>query len=151
VGEFLKTYVAGPTPIPYDTYFSKMGVTKIATKVPGNVFIKGQKPYITVNPNTKEIIVLPDTVLPDFYSVLGIKGSDILTAVNGKEYNLDNIYDMIMGSEGWKEDDAIEVKIKRDGKAMTLKGKIKLPYEDAETFKATDNSKEKLREAWLKG
>ena len=151
VGEFLKTYVAGPTPIPYETYFAKMGVTKVATKVPGNVFIKGQKPYITVNPNTKEIILLPDTVLPDFYSTLGMKGGDIITSIDGKDYNLDNIYDMIMGSEKWKEGDAIEVKVKRDGKAMTLKGKIKLPYEDAETFKATDNSKEKLREAWLKG
>jgi len=151
VGEFLKTYVAGPTPIPYETYFAKMGVSKVATKVPGNVFIKGQKPYITVNPNTKEIILLPDTVLPDFYSTLGMKGGDIINSIDGKDYNLDNIYDMIMGSEKWKEGDAIEVKVKRDGKAMTLKGKIKLPYEDAETFKATDNSKEKLREAWLKG
>jgi len=151
VGEFLNTYVAGPTPIPYETFLAKMGVTKVATKIPGNVFIKGQKPYITVNPNTKEIILLPDTVLPDFYAAIGMKGGDIIAGVNGKDYNLDNIYDMIMGSEKWKENDPIEVKIKRDGKDMTLKGKVKLPYDDAETFKATDSSKAKLKEAWLKG
>jgi len=151
VGEFLKTYVAGETPIPYDSFLSKMGVSKVATKVPGNVFIKGQKPYITVNPNTKEIIVLPDTVLPDFYSAAGLKGGDIINSINGTAYNLDNIYEMIMGSDKWKENDPIEVKIKRDGKEMTLKGKVKFPYEDSETFKATDNSKSKLKEAWLKG
>jgi len=151
VGEFLKTYVAGPTPILYDTYLAKVGVTKIATKIPGNVFIKGQKPYITVNPTTKEIVVLPDTVLPDFYSTLGLKGGDIITSVNGTNYNLDNIYEMIMGSQNWKEGDAIALKIKRDGKDLTLNGKVKLPYEDSETFKATDNSKSKLKEAWLKG
>ena|SRR6218665_573070 len=151
VGEFLKTYVAGATPIPYETYFAKMGVTKAATKIPGNVFLKGQVPYITVNPNTKEIIVLPSTDLPVFYNALGLKGSDIITAINGTNYNLDNIYEMIMGSQSWKEDDAITVQIKRDGKELTLKGKVKLPYEDSETFKATDNSKAKLKEAWLKG
>ncbi len=151
VGEFLTTYVAGETPIPYETFFSKVGVSKVATKVPGNVFIKGQKPYITVNPNTKEIIVLPDTVLPEFYSAVGLKGGDIIDAINGTAYNLDNIYEMIMGSDKWKENDPIEVKIKRDGKETTLKGKVKFPYEDSETFKATDNSKSKLKEAWLKG
>lgn len=151
VGEFIKTYVAGPTPIPYDAYFARMGVTRVATKTPGNVFLKGQVPYITVNPNTKEIIVLPSTDLPAFYSTLGLKSADIITSINGTAYNLDNIYEMIMGSQGWKEDDAITVKIKRDGKEMTLKGKVKLPYEDSETFKATDNSKSKLKEAWLKG
>ncbi|MFT3795462.1 peptidase M61 [Flavobacterium sp.] len=151
VGEFLNTYVAGETPIPYEQFFAKMGVTQKATKVPGNVFLKGQMPYITVNPSTKEIVVLPQIALPEFYSALGIKGGDTLLEINGKAYNLDNIYDMIMASQLWKEDDAITVKIKRDGNETTLKGKIKLPYEDATTFEATDKSKDKLKEAWLKG
>ena len=36
-------------------------------------------------------------------------------------------------------------------KTGTIKGTIKLPYEQSETFKATDASKEKLKNAWLKG
>ena len=151
VGEFLTTYVEGTTPIPYDVYFAKMGVTQKATKIPGNVFLKGQVPYITVNPSTKEIIVLPQTELPDFYKTLGLQGGDTILAIDGTNYNLDNIYEMIMGSQAWKEDDAITIKVKREGKEMTLKGKIKLPYEDSSTFEATDISKDKLKEAWLKG
>jgi predicted metalloprotease with PDZ domain len=151
VGDFLKTYVSGETPIPYDQFFARMGVTKKATKVPGNVFLKGQMPYITVNPQTKEIVVLPQIALPDFYSTLGLKGGDTITEINGTAYNLDNIYDMIMGSANWKESDPITVKIKREGKEMTLTGKVKLPYEDASTWEATDKSKEKLKQAWLKG
>jgi predicted metalloprotease with PDZ domain len=151
VGYFLKTYVSGETPIPYDQFFARMGVTKKATKVPGNVFLKGQMPYITVNPQTKEIVVLPQIALPDFYSTLGLKGGDTITEINGTAYNLDNIYDMIMGSANWKESDPITVKIKREGKEMTLTGKVKLPYEDASTWEATDKSKEKLKQAWLKG
>ncbi|MCL9806208.1 peptidase M61 [Flavobacterium amniphilum] len=151
VGEFFKTYVEGPTPIPYDQFFKRMGVTSAKTKVPGNPFYKAQAPYITVNPQTKEIVVIPGIELPDFYPNLGIKPGDIITTVNGKAYNLDNIYDMIMESQNWKEDDAIAIKIKRDGKEQELKGKVKLPYEEMEGYKSTDDSKKTLRDAWLKG
>ncbi|MCY1232443.1 hypothetical protein D9M72_449330 [compost metagenome] len=58
---------------------------------------------------------------------------------------------MIIGSIAWKENDPITVKIKRGGKEMLLKGTIKLPHDEIEGFQATDASKAKLREAWLKG
>jgi predicted metalloprotease with PDZ domain len=151
VGEFLKTYVSGPTPIPYDTYLAKVGVTKSTTKAPTNVFLKGQVPYISVDQSTKEINIIPNIELNDFYTNLGIKGGDILLAINDKSYSLNNIYDMIMESEKWKENDPITVKIKRDGKEQILKGKIKLPYEEKDSFKATDATKTALKEAWLKG
>jgi predicted metalloprotease with PDZ domain len=151
VGDFLKTYVAGPTPIPYDKYLAKVGVTKITKKAPTNVFLKGQVPYITVNQSTKEISVLPNIELNDFYTNLGLKGGDIIVAINEKNYSLDTIYDMIMESEKWKENDSIIVKIKRDGKEQTINGKVKLPYEDKGSFDATDASKSSLKNAWLKG
>jgi predicted metalloprotease with PDZ domain len=151
VGEFFKTYVEGSTPIPYEAFFAKMGVTQAETKVPGNVFIKGQTPNITVNQATKEIMVLPGIELPEFYGVLGIKNGDIISAINGKNYNLDNIYDMIMASQSWKENDPITVSLKRDGKSLEVKGAIKLPYEQVAGYKATDDSKKALKEAWLKG
>ncbi len=151
VGEFLKTYVAGPTPIPYDAYFAKMGVTKASVKKPGNPFIKGeQEPYITVN-QAKEIIIRPDVEPNEFFAALGAKKGDVILAVNDTAYGLDNIYDMITASTGWKEGDAITMKVKRDGKEQVLKGKIKMPIEEIEGWQATDASKTKVREAWLKG
>jgi len=151
VGEFLKTYVSGPTPIPYDTYLAKMGIGKKIIQVPSNVFLKGRIPYITVNQENKEIIVIPGKELNEFYKSLDIKGGDIILAINGKEYNLDNIYDMITISQSWKEGDPIAIKIKREGLEKTIDGKVKLSYEDKESFEATDASKNKLKEAWLKG
>lgn len=150
VGEFLETYVAGTTPIPYDNYFAKVGLSRSTTKIPANVFLKGQKPYITVDPQTKEIIVLPNIELNEFYTSLGLKGGDVILAINDKAYSLENIYDMIGASQSWKEDDAIAVKIKRDGAMQTIKGKVKLPYEEKQLLKATDTSKSQLQEAWLK-
>ncbi|MNS10990.1 M61 glycyl aminopeptidase [compost metagenome] len=151
VGEFFATYVAGPTPIPYETYLAKVGVSKSVEKSAGNVFLKGQSPYITVNPQTKEIIVIPNIELIDFYKSLDLRGGDILLAINEKPYSLDNIYDMISDSQNWKENDTISIKIKRDGKEQTKKGKVKLPYEEKEGLKATDLSKNSLKESWLKG
>ena len=84
VGEFLKTYVSGPTPIPYDTYLAKVGVTKSLKKTATNVFLKDQVPYITVNQSNKEIIIIPNIELNDFYTNLGIKGGDVLLAINDK-------------------------------------------------------------------
>lgn len=151
VGEFLTTYVAGETPIPYDTFFAKMGVTKKVIQVAGNPFIKDQRPLITVNPATKEIIVLPANPLNSFFTELGLQAGDVITAINDTNYNLDNIYDMIMASEGWKQNDAITVSIKRDEKNLVIQGKVKLPMEDQDGFEATNQERMKLKEAWLKG
>lgn len=152
VGDFLNTYVAGPTPIPYDVYFAKVGVGKAKMSVPMNPFLKDQStPYITVDGKTKEIMVLPSTELNEFMKGLGMQGGDIIVAVNDKAYNLDNIYDMIMESQSWKVDDDITVKIKRDGKEQTIKGKVKLSMEEVEGYGLIDTSKELLNRAWLKG
>lgn len=151
VGEFLATYVAGETPIPYETYFAKMGVTKKVMQVAGNPFIKDQRPLITVNPATKEIIVLPASPLNSFFTELGLQAGDVITAINDTNYNLDNIYDMIMASEGWKEDDAISMSIRRDDKNQVIQGKVKLPMEDRDGFEATNAERSKVKEAWLKG
>lgn len=150
VGTFLTTYVSGTTPIPYATYLAKVGVTYTTEKIPGNVFLKDKTPYITVDQKTKEIIVDPKITLIDFYSSLGLKGGDIIMAINDKSYSLDNIYEMISDSQNWKENDPISLKIKRNGATQIIKGKVKLPYEEKDGLKATDSSKNKLKEAWLK-
>jgi len=150
VGAFLTTYVSGVTPIPYETYLAKVGVTKSVEKAPGNVFLKGQMPYITVNKQTKEIIVMPGMELNVFYTNLGLKGGDILVSINDKPYSLDTIYEMITESQNWKENEAITIKIKHDGKEKVIKGKVNLPYEEKEGLRATDATKKSLKEAWLK-
>ncbi|MDN3672045.1 peptidase M61 [Flavobacterium branchiarum] len=151
VGAFLDTYVAGTTPIPYDTYLAKVGVTKAVEKVPGTIFLKGQVPYITINPETKEIMVIPEIELNPFFKAIDLRGGDYILSINEKPYSLVNIYDMITESQSWKENAPVSVKIKRNGKDITLKGVVKFPYEEKNTFKATDNSKQVLRNAWLKG
>lgn len=151
VGAFLDLHVKGTTPINYNEYFSKMGVAESVNQVPANVFLKGQTPYITIIPTTKEITIIPGIELSKFLSELGLKGGDIILEVDGKPYNLDNIYELIMGSQAWKEGDDITMKIKRDDKVKEIKGKIYLTYEDQKGLMSVDKSKEALKNAWLKG
>ena len=150
VGDFLKTYVSGTSSIPYFDYFSKMGITKSVTNVPGNVFMQDQIPYVYADQTSKEIIVRPDLDLNAFFVTLEIKKGDILMEFNEQKYNLDNIYDLVMLSQTWKEGDAITVKIKRDGKEMIVNGKVKLPQVEQAGLTATDATKSKLKNAWLK-
>ena len=59
---------------------------------------------------------------------------------------------MINESQKWKENDPITIKIKRNGSEQTIKGIVKLPYEEKEVLKATDDAaKSALKESWLKG
>ncbi|MGL5111992.1 MAG: peptidase M61 [Flavobacterium sp.] len=151
VGDFLNTYVAGPTPIPYSNFLAKVGVAPSITKAPGNVFVKGQNPYVNINPQTGEIFVLPNIELNEFFNTLGLKGDDILLTINNEPFNKETIFEMVTKSGQWKENDPISLKIKRSGKETMITGKIALPYVDKESLKANDTSKNTLKEAWLKG
>jgi S1-C subfamily serine protease len=84
-------------------------------------------------------------------TTLGLKGGDILLSFNDKAYNLDNIYDLIMISQSWENDDAINIKIKRDGVEQTINGKVKLDFDEEDGYKFTDESKKALNNYWLKG
>ena len=149
VGAFLNTYVAGPNPINYDDYFAKMGIAKTKIKKAVNPFINKKSAGITGGSN-KEIKVKTNNDLSPFLTSLGLKGDDIISAINGTEYNLDQISELMTAAQKWNDGDAISMKIKRDGKEMTLSGKVTLAYEESEGYYNVDTSKVALKEAWLK-
>jgi predicted metalloprotease with PDZ domain len=151
VGNFLKTYVSGPTPIPYETYLAKVGVAKASTKIPGNIFEKDNVQYIAITDKNDEIIVNSNMELNDFFTNLGLVGDDIIMAVNDKNYTPKNNNEILYDCDNWKENDAITLKIRRNGVEQIIKGKVKLPFEEKEGLKALDTSKSVLKEAWLKG
>ncbi len=151
LGTFFSKHVSGFTPIPYNEYFTKMGVTKTMVATDGNLFIKEQAPLITINPDTKEISFIPNAPLPQFLKTIGVESGDVLLSVNGKSYNLDNINDLIMWSMALKENDVVSFTIKRNGVEKKLKGSAVLPKELIPGFQFTDTTKLALKEAWLKG
>lgn len=151
VGQFLQTYVAGTTPINYAEFLNKVGISKGKRQVPGNVFLDGMSPIITVNPADGSISMKDSSTETGFMKSMSLKANDVIVSVNSKDYNLDNIYDLLMSSQEWKNGDAVEMKVKRNGKDLTLKGKAVIPTTEVDGYGISDESKAKLREAWLKG
>ena len=151
VGDFLKTYVSGSTPIPYETYLAMAGVAKALIKIPGNIFQKGDKQYIAITDKNDEIIVNSNMELNVFFTSLGLLGGDIIMAINDKNYTPKNINEILYDCENWKENDAITLKIRRQGVEKIIMGKVKLPFEEKDSFKAVDPLKSALKESWLKG
>ena len=150
VGTFLTTYVSGTTPIPYADYFAKVGVAKTKIQKASNPFINKKSGGITGTSN-KEIKVKANTELSPFLTNLGLIGDDIITEINGKVCNLDQISEMMIDAQKWKEGDVVTMKIKRDGKELTLSGKVILTFEESVGYHIIDPSKDALKEAWLKG
>ena len=151
VGVFLNKYVSGITPIPYEEYFAKMGIAKATVKKAKNPFLNGSTSNLMAKVATKEIMVKKDTELTRFLQNMGFKGEDIILAINGTNYGIDSISEMMQTVQSWKEGDAVQMKIKRDGKEQFLSGKITLDFEQSEEYQAVDESKKSLKDSWLKG
>lgn len=151
VGEFLKTYVSGPTPIPYYTYLAKVGIAKSTVKIPGKIFVHNNKQYIGITNGKSEIVVNSKMILNDFFTNLGLVGGDIILSINDKDYTPEKVNEILYDCDNWKENDPITLKIKRNEAEINIKGTVKLPYEEIEGLKALDSSKSTLKQAWLIG
>lgn len=154
IGEFFSTYVTGPNPIPYEEFLAKVGIEMAETRINTSYFIKGQVPYIDGDPATGELFFREDIPLNSFLEELGVKSGDVIKSVNDTEYNVQNVYDMVMKSQAWKEGDEITMVVIRDGEEVKLTGKITQPTDVEMTLKEMDlpenDPRVQLRKAWLK-
>lgn len=153
IREFFETYVSGTTPIPYNEFFKKVGLELRSGEIPVDYFIKDQAtPYITVNA-AGEIVVRDDIALSTFFTKTGMQGGDIIKNINGKAYNVQNIYDLISDSVNWKVGEDITITVVRDGNEKILKAKVIEPMSKGlrlvELMNA-DGEQMELRHSWLK-
>lgn len=154
IGEFFETYVSGTTPIPYNEFFQKVGLEMREGEIPVDYFLQDQAtPYITVNA-AGEIVLRDDIPLNTFFTTTGLKGGDIIKSINGKVYNVQNVYDLISDSMNWTAGDDISLVIVRNGTEKTIKGKVIEPMSTGlrlvELMNA-DGEQMELRHSWLKG
>ena len=153
IQSFFDTYITGTTPIPYGDFFAKVGVEETESEVQTGVFLKGQQPYIDGNPQTKELFFREGIAFNSFLNELGAEPKDVIKSVNGTEYNIENVYGLIMGSRGWKEGDQVTMIIKRDGEEKTLEATYKTPTDKETKLQemelSSDDQRVKLRKSWL--
>ena len=86
---------------------------------------------------------------------LGVEGGDVIKSVNEEEYNVQNVYNLIMKAESWEEGEEVSFVVMRDGEELELTATTAQPTDTETTLTEKDlpeSSEEvKLRNAWLKG
>ncbi|MFD2568933.1 M61 family metallopeptidase [Pseudotenacibaculum haliotis] len=153
VGEFFKNHVEGTTPIDYNKYFEKVGVKETTETVDVSYFLDNKnQPFLSVN-DKQEIFFTKRS--NSGLKALGVQGGDVIKSVNGDEVNLQSARQIIGKSFQWKEGDTLKIEVVRDGKPLTLEGKVIKPQAESKSLKVLDlpasDAKAKLRLAWLKG
>lgn len=153
IGEFFETYVSGTTPIPYNEFFNKVGLEMREGEIPVDYFLEDQStPYISVNA-AGEIVIRDDITLSTFFNNAGLKAGDIIKSINGKDYDVQNVYDLISDSMKWSSGDDLNLTIVRNGKEMKLNTKVTEPMSKGmrlvEEMNA-DGEQMELRHSWLK-
>jgi predicted metalloprotease with PDZ domain len=154
IQNFFDTYVTGSTPIPYDKFLGKAGVMLTTEDSPTGFFLDGQVPYIDGNPENMELFFRKGITLNSFLTQFGVKNGDVIKEVNGTAYTIQNAYDLVMGSQSWKEGDDVTMLLERNDEEVLLTGKISVPTAKKTTIKEMDipatDARVKLRTAWLK-
>ncbi len=155
VQDFFDTYVTGTTPIDYSRFLAKVGLAISEQDRPTGYFMDGEIPFIDVDPGKDNaIFVRKGIALNNFFTDLGAQGGDVIKSIDGRATNLVNIRLIIGESFNWSPDREITMVVDRDGKEVTLKGKVGTPVLQEWTITPMENVMDNqvmLREAWLKG
>lgn len=155
VQDFFDTYVTGTTPIDYSRFLAKVGLAISEQDRPTGYFMDGEIPFIDVDPGKDNaIFVRKGIALNNFFTDLGAEGGDVIKSIDGRATNLVNIRLIIGESFNWSPDREITMVVDRDGKEVTLNGKVGTPVLQEWTITPMENVMDNqvmLREAWLKG
>lgn len=155
IGEFLNTHVVGGTPINYNDFFKKVGLTLGETVTDTNyIFAGGQNIIFDADQAKGNIFFSPMALKNSFWASQGIQVGDVIKKVNGNELNLQNAQQVVGGMFGWQEGQDYSLELERNGETIKLEGKLGKATAVSESLvddkNATDAQKA-LRTAWLKG
>ena len=162
VGDFIKTYIQGETPIPYTEFLEKAGVTISETdqELPSIIMVAPQQPFIAPQPNeagTRDLVV---TGLNNRLSEIGFQEGDVLRVFNGEEIpaltqeNMGALNNLFGSSFGWTADQEVTFEVERAGTPVTLSGTVGVAITPAKGISAMENAtpaQMALRNVWLHG
>jgi len=152
IGEFFDTHVVGTTPIDYQVYFNKVGLSLEEIESPVTIFFRDQQtPFVNVNQSTGQLYFM-DTGLNTTLIELGVEPGDIIKSVNGTDLTLQNAQMILAPSFQWSPDTDLTMVLIRDGEEVEVSGKVGTPKAEklqlVEMEEATEAQIE-LRNNWL--
>lgn len=154
IQQFFDVYVSGDSPIPYNSFLNKVGLSLQKKTLDTDYFFKGNIPYVDINGDTGEIYFRRRTNFNSFLQQMGIKGGDILKAINGTPISKANYRDPILATRNWKPGMDVSFTIERDGKNIQLSSTTiaatETVWEIVEGEQADKSKALQLRKFWLK-
>jgi len=154
VDTFFKNHVIGDTPIDYDVYFKKVGLSILDVEKQTGYFFDGQVPYIDIDIENDSVVFIREGFkLNSFFKDLDLKGGDVLQAINGEEITIETLQPIIGKSLSWTPEKVIEVIVVRNGKVVTVEGPVGSPIKVVKKITSEKDATEdeiSLRNAWLK-
>ncbi|MDX1332662.1 MAG: peptidase M61, partial [Robiginitalea sp.] len=154
IRDFFDTYVSGTTPIDYDQFLEKVGLSLQGTQVDCYFFFQDRVPFINTTPDQKSIFIRDDIPLNSAMREVGLQPGDVLKQINGEDFNMESAQNILGTSISWTPDTPLDLVIERDGEEMTLKGQVGTPKVEKFTIAPLENPTPEqlnLRQAWLKG
>jgi len=102
VGAFLNKHVVNGEPINYADFFQYVGLEYGFSTLATDYFIEDEEtPYIRANKEKNQIYFGDNVYKSSFFKELEIQENDILVAVNGQKYDLNNVPYLIELSKKW--------------------------------------------------
>jgi predicted metalloprotease with PDZ domain len=154
VGEFLNTYVEGTTPIDYNVFFNKVGLTLAQEKVETNYIQSGTGFILKANQEAGTIAFNEGVADNSFWAENGAISGDVIKEINGTVLTMENAQMLFGQVYMWKADQDVEVKLDHNGQEVVIKKKLTPTFTTSEKLVADENAtaaQVTLRNAWLKG
>ena len=153
--DFFDTHVIGDTPIDYNIYFDKVGLTSGKTEQPcGRFFLDQEVPFIDADPSNNDAIYIRKGIaLSSFLVDLGAQGGDVIKSINGTTVTLESIGPILQESFVWPPETEVSMVVLRDEKEITLEGKAGTPVVMVEKIIPAETATPEqiaLRNAWMK-
>ncbi|RSC95621.1 M61 family metallopeptidase [Tenacibaculum singaporense] len=153
IGAFLNTHVVEGTPINYNEFFAKAGLTLKESKVETN-YIQNNGAMIVKGDKATETIRFTDAVKANsFWAENGAQPNDAIKEVDGVVVTKENANQVFTNMYMWQPGKEVEVKLDRDGKEVVIKTTLTQSYTTGASLKESPNAtqqQKELREAWLK-
>lgn len=155
IDEFFSAHVVGDTPILYNDYFKKVGLSIKNVEEPTGYFFDGQVPYMDVDIQNDSVVFIRENIeLNSFFNDLKLKGGDIFKTINGKNINVESLRPIIRESFSWAPETMVSMTVERNGEIVSVEGAAGRPVKKVKKIVPIDQAAEetvKLRNAWLRG
>ena len=155
VGEFFKKYVEGPSPLPFEETFKKVGVNYVASQAYQDLDFGINQASLGFD--QRGLFVSNEDALSEFGKIIGLKNGDLILEINNDplpQFGRGFMTYWKQKQEELKEGEPYSYKVKRNGEEVVLEAvgqKVTLYHKHVLSFdeNATDRQL-KIRNSWLK-